>query len=245
MKVDCEQKIKVLASQTDMKVEMGLIQSIAVVQDNMCEYFKHINCDGLTLLPKCDCFFVLTKTKIHFDKFAKWLDEFNLTTELSDLSRVAVTLKTDFKDLETNESFVTCFQELCAMDNTSRKLRMINTTPFPSDIEINGEREKVFNKFNIEFDDKDLVKEEIVSSVNIDLYQHTNNVEYVRLMMSTLDKEFILNNTITDFEIHYISESKYGSLLRIYRKEIDGVIYFEIKHDDKIITKAMLNYKKS
>lgn len=242
MKTVYQQDINVQASLADMNMEMGVLQSISKVQDNMCEYFRLLKCDGPTLIPQCSCFFVLTKTKIHFDKFARWSDTVVATSELSGLSRVAVDLRTDFLDKTSGQVFASARQELCAMDCDTRRLRMINTTPFPLDIELSGDNDKPYTRINVEFDESDFINEVTIGSMNIDLYQHTNNVEYVRLIMSTLDKEFILNNRITDFEIHYVAESRYADILRIYRKEVDGVMYFGVKHNDKVITKAMLNY---
>lgn len=242
MGIEFKQNIKVLSSQTDMNIEMGIVQSIALIQDNMCEFFKNVHCDGMTLIPTHNCFFVVTKTKVHFDRFAKWLDLVEMTTDVSSLSRISVNLKTDFVDVNRKEKFVSCVQEMCAMDNDSRRVRLLNTTPFPNVNDESGVREKVFSKFSQEFDIEDLVREVKVDSMNIDIYQHTNNVEYVRLMMSVLDKKFFLDKRITDFEIHYVSESKYGDVLQIYKKELSDGIYFEIRNDDRVVTKALVEY---
>lgn len=242
MKKVFEQNIKVLASQIDLKTEMGLVQSLCIIQDNMCEYFKDLKCDGITLIPQCGCFFVVTKTKVHFNKFAKWLDVFKVSTELFDTSRIVVNLETIFTDNDSGEVFVTCHQELCAMDKESRKLRMINTTPFPSDLDCkSNDVGKVFSRFAVDYSSEDLVDTVVVKNVNIDMYRHTNNVEYVKFIMSTFNIDFVLGNDITDFEIYYVSESKLGDKLDIYRKNIDDEIYFEIRREEVVCVRAKLS----
>jgi hypothetical protein len=71
MKCIYEQPMKVLSSWTDINMELGLAQALSVVQDNMCEYFRELKCDGPTMVPVCNCFLVVTKTKIKFNKFLK------------------------------------------------------------------------------------------------------------------------------------------------------------------------------
>lgn len=244
MKHITSQDIKVLSSQTDMNCEMGLMQTLSIVQDNMCDYFKDLKCDGPHLIPECGCFYVLTKTKIHMDECAKWGDVFNISTGLHDLSKIAVTVSSNLKN-NNDKIFAKCYQELCAMDVSSRRLRMVGTTPFPTDLEMTGNRDKVFEKFNIEYGESDLIDSIKIKSTNIDIYHHTNNVEYVRFMLATLDKEFFMQNKITDFEIHYSAESKYGDVLRIFKKEIGDEIFFELRRENnKVTTKAKLKFTK-
>ena len=238
-----EQKMKVGASLTDTNIELGLVQSLFVVQDSMCEFFKNIGCDGLTMIPACNSFLVVTKTKIKFFDSLKWLDEFVVCSEISNKTRVRLNLTTEVLGKD-NSVVCLCNQEMCAVDATARTLRMLNTTLVPDDLEVTKESELVFEKLNYNVHEKDLIKTHMVDITNLDFYKHTNNVEYVKLMMSTLDLEFVSNNKIEEFEIHYITESRFGNELKIYRIIESGRIYFEIKHEDNLIVKAVLKYNK-
>lgn len=60
--------------------------------------------------------------------------------------------------------------------------------------------------------------EQKVFSADIDYSRHTNNAVYVKYIANTLSCEFLDKNKITDFEIHYINESKEGQNLRVYKK---------------------------
>ena len=59
-----KQKVKVLASQTNFDAKVGLIEALEYFQDNMSEYFKTLNCDGIYIVPKHHAFWAVTKTKI-------------------------------------------------------------------------------------------------------------------------------------------------------------------------------------
>ena len=52
-----------------------------------------------------------------------------------------------------------------------------------------------------------------------------------------------LKNQITDFEMHYINESKEGQILRIYKKAREQEMEFLIKEKDREIARAILKYK--
>lgn len=236
-----EQKMKVQASLTDIHVELGVLPTLTVAQDNMCEFFKLIQCDGLNMVPKCNCFFVLTKSKVMFDKNIKWLDDFSVKTELSSKTKIRLNLSTDIVDA-SGEKVATCVQEMCAMDATDRKLRMLNTTLLPEDIECTKIQDIQFEKLMEDFGEEDFVKEVIVDVSNLDFYKHTNNLEYVRFMLSTLPLDFLDSVDITDFEIHYISESKYGDVLKIYRKIKANSIEFQIVKNGKVITKGSAKF---
>jgi len=236
-----EQKLKVLSSQTDMNIQMGLFQALAIAQDNMCEFFRDIGCDGMNMIPKCNCFFVMLKSKIHFDDFVNWLDKYSVRTDLVNKSKLRVDVETEFLDSDGNR-FAVCTQELCAMDNTSRTLRSLDTTALPEDIELSKVQTLVFDKMTFDLADNEPDKIHVVDLMNIDLYKHTNNLEYIRFMLSMLDMDFAINNTITDFEVHYICESRYGDKLKLYKCVEPGRILFEIVRDEKVITKAILNY---
>jgi len=242
MKLIYEQDLKVLSSWTDTNIEMGLVQSLSVVQDNMCEFFRKLGCDGLTMVPVCNCFFVVTKTKIQFNNFLKWLDKFRLVSQISNKTRIKLNLCTDLID-ESGNVFASCVQEMCAMDATERSLRMLNTTLVPEDLEVSKDSDIGFVRLNFDMTEDDLVFVKKVDVTNLDFYKHTNNVEYVRMMFSTLDLDFVTNNKVKDFEIHYVTESRFGNELKLYRRISDSSVTFEIRKGENVVVKALLNYE--
>ena len=84
--------------------------------------------------------------------------------------------------------------------------------------------------------------EQKVFSSDIDFSIHTNNVSYVKYIVNTLPCEFFEKNQITDFEIHYIRESKEGQVLKIYKKEEINAMNFLIKEGENEIVRANLKY---
>ena len=243
MKNLCRKRIKIGASQTDFAGGVGLLGALVLFQDNMCEYYKQMTCDGIYMVPKCHAFWALTKTKIRFNKFVNWLDECDIKTDICKLSNIRMNLSSVISNLN-GENVIDCIQELCGMDSDTRKFRTVDSIPyFPKDIDISDSfNDLTFSKFDTNIDDNDLCASVIINSSNVDYFGHTNNVEYVKFLYGALDYSFLKNIKILDFEIHYLKESSVGDHVSIYLKNFDNFVYFEIKNGSDTLTKARLNY---
>ena len=66
----------------------------------------------------------------------------------------------------------------------------------------------------------------------------------MKFVLSTLPLEFVDTIDITDFEIHYIAESRYGDVLKIYRKISENNIAFQIVKNGNIVTRGCVWYKR-
>ena len=108
--------------------------------------------------------------------------------------------------------------------------------------------ESVFQKpyltLKEDFSEKDYIYQQKIFSSDIDYSNHTNNVSYIKFIVNALPCKFFEENQITDFEIHYINESKEGQILKVYKKEKDNWVEFLIKEGDREILRAGLNYIK-
>ena len=235
-------KLKLPASLINIKSQLGFVDAVTCLQDNMCEYFRVLGCDGITMLPVCNAFFVISKTLIKFVDTAKWLDDIEVRTIVSKKSNIRVNLTNNIYCSE--RPIVLGLQEMCAVDGIERKIRTVDSTLFPKDIECGGDNGLAFSKFIVNFEEGDVVKEIVIDSSHLDFYKHTNNVEYVKFVLSTMSIEEIENNQIDTFEMHYIAQSVLGDKLKIYKK-IDGkCVYFQmVLCDGTIVNKSQIIYK--
>ena len=236
---EIKQTIKVLSSQTDMNTKVGLIESCALFQDNMCEFFGNLKCDGVYLVPIRHAFWAITKNKIRFCGDACWRDIVDVATRLTKLSGVRLNLESRIE--KSGVLVAECLQELCAMDSDTRKLRLISSIPeFPKDIWVSEKScDFEFDKLDFESSENDFVKETVISANNIDFFGHTNNIEYVKLMYGTIPSNIIKNYRLKEFEIHYIKESREQDTLKIFRRDENSRYLFEIKKDDITQLKAV------
>lgn len=233
------QNVKVLSSMTDANAEVGISYALSYLQDNMSEFFGMLGCDGISMIPDCHAFWVMTKTKIKFYSTPHWLDKITLETTLQKLTPARLNLSNNILDQDGN-ILIGGLQEICAMDSDSRKIRLVKTTTFPSEIlPSNSTQTLEFSKLDFDIDGESQ-REALIDGFKIDYFGHTNNVEYARILMSTFAGEELKKLKPRSFEIHYISESKEGETLRIYREKMDNNYLFVVKNDDKLICKALL-----
>ena len=228
----------------DRKISLSLLDSFYLIQDMMTEYFGFLKSDNIILKRENNSIWVLTKTKVHFNNLPVWRDVVEGTVFTTNIKPIRVGTETQFKDKDDNILFY-ANQETCAIDLDNRKIKKISTVNYPKDLQIiEGINKEKYLKLNDEFTIDDKVSEQIVHSTDIDFSYHTNNVAYIRFILNSLGSEFLDNCKVTDFEIHYINETKEGQKLEIYRKLKDTDVDFLIKENDREIVRANLKYKR-
>ena len=244
MKNKYKRKFFIGYTNCDRKISLSLLDSFYLIQDMMTEYFGFLKSDNIILKRENNSIWVLTKTKVHFNNLPVWRDVVEGTVFTTNIKPIRVGTETQFKDKDDNILFY-ANQETCAIDLDNRKIKKISTVNYPKDLQIiEGINKEKYLKLNDEFTIDDKVSEQIVHSTDIDFSYHTNNVAYIRFILNSLGSEFLDNCKVTDFEIHYINETKEGQKLEIYRKLRDTDVNFLIKENGREIVRANLKYKK-
>ena len=244
MENEYKRKFFIGYSNCDRKVNLSVLNSLYLIQDMMTEYFGFLKSDNIILKSENNAIWVLAKTKVHFNKYPKWRDLIEGTVFTTGIKPIRVETEAQFKDKDNNVLFY-ANQETCVIDLTDRKIRKINTDNYPTGVQIKeGINKEKYLRLNTEFTEADKVYEQKIHSTDIDFSYHTNNVSYVKYILNSLNSDFIDSHKITDFEIHYINESKEGQKLSIYKKIKDNEIEFLIKEENREIARANLKYIK-
>lgn len=244
MENEYKRKFFIGYSNCDRKVNLSVLNSLYLIQDMMTEYFGFLKSDNIILKSENNAIWVLAKTKVHFNKYPKWRDLIEGTVFTTGIKPIRVETEAQFKDKDNNVLFY-ANQETCVIDLTDRKIRKINTVNYPTGVQIKESINKEkYLRLNTEFTEADKVYEQKIHSTDIDFSYHTNNVSYVKYILNSLNSDFIDSHKITDFEIHYINESKEGQKLSIYKKIKDNEIEFLIKEENREIARANLKYIK-
>lgn len=244
MENEYKRKFFIGYSNCDRKVNLSVLNSLYLIQDMMTEYFGFLKSDNIILKSENNAIWVLAKTKVHFNKYPKWRDLIEGTVFTTGIKPIRVETEAQFKDKDNNVLFY-ANQETCVIDLTDRKIRKINTVNYPTGVQIKeGINKEKYLRLNTEFTEADKVYEQKIHSTDIDFSYHTNNVSYVKYILNSLNSDFIDSHKITDFEIHYINESKEGQKLTIYKKIKDDEIEFLIKEENREIARANLKYIK-
>jgi len=234
---------KISYSEVDQDLKLGVYESFNLAQDTVTEYFESFGGDNIVVKNKDNAVWVVSKAKVHFNKFPLWRDIIKGRCYTTKIKPIRVELETAFKNIDDEVLFVTN-QESCVLDIETRKVKKINTITYPNDMEIEQSlTQDGYLKLDTQFAEDDLAYEQKIYSQDIDYSRHVNNAIYVRYIMNALPCDFLSKNKITDFEIHYINESKEGQILKIYKKEENKNIRFLIKDNEKEIIRANLIFE--
>lgn len=226
MKYEYKNKYRINYTEVDQNLKLRLMEAIILHQNMATEYFKSFNGDNVVLRNENNAAWVVAKTKVHFNKYPGWGNMVYGRSYTTKVKPIRMEMETTFKDDDGNILFCTK-QESCPIDLDTRKIRKVDTVSYPSDMETEDEvLTEPFLKLKDSFSEDDFVYEQNIYSSDIDFSRHTNNVAYVKFISNALSCEFLDKNQITDFEIHYINESREGQVLKIYKKENDNTIEF-------------------
>ncbi len=243
MKNEYKNEYKVGYTTVDSNLNLSLLGCATIIQDMVTELFEYLETDNRRIKDENNAVWVLTKLKIHFEKYPIWKQNIQATSFITNKSKIRVQNNTKVED-ETGSILFVAKQESCPLDLTSRRIRKIETIRFPLDLEIKKPiLEEDFEKLNNDFRQENIVGTREVYYSDTDYSKHTNNVSYVRFIMNMINSEILNNNIITDFEISYINESKEGQLLDIYRKDYENKIDFLIKIEENELVRARIKLK--
>lgn len=245
MKIDFKKDYKLEYSLLDRKLKLKQFEVFNFAQNTATEYFKMFNGDNISVRKNDNAVWVVTKARVHFYKNSTWLDTMEAHSYTTKIKPIRVETETSFKDKEGNLLFVAT-QQSCPLDIETRKIRKVSTVTYPENMEADESLlPDDYMRLNAEFEKEDFAYRQKIYSQDIDYSNHVNNSIYIRYIMNALTNDFIDKINITDFEIHYIAESKEGQVLNVYKKETaENNIEFLIKESDREIIRANIKYEK-
>lgn len=220
----------------DVDTKLSVVGAFGIVADAVTEMMAELKIDGLTLRQKYNAMWVFAKNRIKFTKPLQWGDKYTVECFISAFSLVKLNVETAIKD-ESGEIAAYSKLEMCALDLATGKIIKtsavgLNETIVKEPSLINIEFTK-FNEGNLT-----LIESVKVRSTNIDFSHHTNNVEYVRLLLNTYSVEEILTSPVKEIEVCYVSQSYENDKLQIYKSTDKNKDILIIKKADKTVTKC-------
>lgn len=244
MKVKYNKDRTISYTEIKQRGEMDTISSFNMAQDILTEYFESFGSDNLRIKINNNALWVVTKTKLHIEKSPMWREHIKAVAYATKVKPIRTEVEAIFKDDNENILFKVK-QECCVIDMETRSLRKIDSIDYPKDMEpLDSVFEEPFLTIKSEFAEENFLYEQKVQTSDIDFSNHNNNVSYVKMIINSLPCKFYEENRIIDFEIHHISESKEGQILKLYRKENSNGFEFLIKENDREVCRAVMSYKR-
>lgn len=216
----------------DSEIKLGIAQIIMMIQDNLTECFGLYNCDGV-ILKQQGKFWVVHKTRVHFNKRPDWRTKINVETFPVSNSGIRTNMNTVFTD-EIGNVLITANQECCVLDNEKHRPVKLSLLPFPKENYPAKQFLYDFEKFEIDESDYQVVYEQKIRSQSIDMSHHLNNTEYIKLALNVFDTSFLEEHKVCDLEAHYLEETQEGQTLVIAFAEKEGIYFIRITESNHL-----------
>lgn len=229
------------------KVEISLIGAdgnlsvvgiFQIIQDAVTDLLCMHDLSAPTLREKYNAIWLFVKTKAKFGKLISCQGEFTVNAFFSYVSLAK--LHADVKIIASDgETVMHSRTELCALDIQKQGIRRLPTVGV--DVNMPIRRDEVDIEFS-RFEDVELPTVETVHvrSTCIDMSRHTNNTDYVRMIMNTYSVAQTESMHISDMELVYVGQSFENDLLSIRKGVTDKTHSIVLEKDGKAVVRCKI-----
>ncbi len=252
----------------DSTVRLGVAQTLLVVQDNVTECFGRLKCDGVIYRKKYNAFWVFTKALIHFNHRPDWCETVTTRTFPIDNGGLRTHINSEAFDKNGELAFA-AYYEACVLSFENHRPQKLATLGYPTENFPTPVFSAQFTRFpafscgttgatsaagtdvgaaqkdatDATQNDTYFVFEQKIRSSLIDMSQHMNNTEYVKLALSTFTNDYLREHDILELEAHFTGESKEGQTLRVYRRDEDSNTFVYIKESERLVFECRITFK--
>jgi acyl-ACP thioesterase len=224
-----DKKVYIPTEYCDYTIRLGYCQSFFLLQNAMIDGFEVYDCGNKGLGERCNAYWAVTKTKLHINKRAFWGETVDVKSDYINDGKLRVNVKTKAYD-KNGELLLSGAQELCVLDKESHRVKRLSDTCLPEPEKQEPVAE--FEKFKIP-ENSCASYELTVRSQHIDMSRHVNNIEYIRMALDLFSVDELINDDISDIEVHYIGECREGETLCCQRFDENNESYVTISKEDK------------
>ena len=247
MKSLWETSLNIRAFDVDENNRLKVSAIFDYFQDAAANHAENLKVGYTDLIPK-GLFWVLSWAKFEFIDYPKFMDEINIQTWGK--KQYKLYSMRDFLMLDKNDD-VLCKATTAWLLLDAKSLRpKIMPQLFP-DVVINEEKSSLDDlpeKFP-EFPQTEKIYTKEIKYSDIDLNKHANNAKYLELLLDCYDETFHREHKIKALTVFFISESKYGDLIEVFKSsnsENEKVHFIEAKNrkTDKSVFNVMVKWQR-
>ncbi len=220
-------------SQCDSSGRLGIANTFSLFMDIATEHADLLGI-GLKDLAPLNRFWLTVKSKAHFYRMPKMSETVTLSTwpEHPDGRKC----NRDYTVTSGDELLIAGKTEWAVIDTISGRLIRVDSV-YPEDLIILDDIsiEEDFIKFSSDLSDVKVLGKYRVTSNDIDLGGHMNNVAYIRVLPSLFSSSDWQSLNIREIEMWYRSQCYEGEVFTVVQKDVDSSKeVFYLKSDDSI-----------
>lgn len=222
---------------------IGIRGYLNYFQDMATEHVHTMGKGNDTIPDDYGICWIYAKYKMHLEKEADFnpieLETWIETTRFPGVIHQALEVSRD------GELFAVGRLESCLTEVATGRLAKPSSIEFPTDVYEDRHAElPPFVKLPKTADGTEYVYSHTVRYTDLDRNRHMTNLRYVGLLMDGFDSAFYKANTLTDIELHYLSQCYEGEEIRICRKNTaEGWLVFCVHTDGRVAAVALMGFK--
>lgn len=222
---------------SDADTNISVIGVFQAVQDAVTELLDKLQMGNPTMRKQYNAVWLFTRNRAKLLNSIQWGDDFTVTAFVSSVTLATLSVDVSIK----NADGVLCAYsrvETCALSLSTMRILRLQTIGAIAAVTIEKpEIDITFTKFDCSpIEQVDTVR---VGSTNIDMSQHTNNVEYIRFILNTYTVKELHDRPIREIEIRYLNQSYENNVLTVYKQSFgDDKDVLLLKTTDKDTVKC-------
>lgn len=227
---------KIAMSMCDFRYRLGIAQAAGLFMDAATEHSAELGV-GLDVIGEKGYFWLAARAKYRFYRFPDALEEICVTTWPA---KVRCGICNRYYRMTAQDELLAEGRTEWAVFN--RRIGRIDTNPdeifsampYREETACDGRMARVNRDFSA---DRKLGTYK-VQSVDIDVGQHMDNVNYIRAILAMFSTRQLAEMDVRELEISYISQSMEGEELSIFERETEEGMQFGVFHEDGSISAA-------
>lgn len=200
------------AGACDPSGRLSLVGALVLIEDAVTDTMAKLKIDGFTVRRKYGALIVFSKNHLRFLQTIGWKDKIKVSCFIS--SKSAARINVDVCVTKAGKIAMYARTEVCAVDAQTGRIRRMDS------VGVNEQVKVVKAPYELTWSAMDgkgqLIDTVTVRTGNIDYAGHTNNVEYIRLLLNTLTLDEWREMAPKELQVAYLNQSFLGDSLAIY-----------------------------
>lgn len=217
---------------------------------NMAALVQHLataNAENLgygrqQLIEKCGGIWIVSKIRFKINKLPNPGSEIKAETWPLPPGKIKVCRQ--YRVLDGSEVLLAGASEWCIINaETRRPIRIEDRflgKGYDYIIEESGAGE--FSRMRYEITEEDFAYERLIEDSDIDINGHTNNTKYTDMVLGCFNDEFLAQNQLKTYELHFVKETLLSQRIRIYKTKIENGFFVTGKADNLTVFNALLEF---
>lgn len=218
------------AGACDPSGRLSLVGALTLIEDAVTDTMAKLKIDGFTVRRKYGALIVFSKNHLRFLQSIGWKDKIKISCFVS--AKSAARMSIDVCVTKAGKIAMYARTEVCAVDEKTGRIRRMDSVGV--DQHVHTVRAPYDLSWNPMEGEGALVDTVAVRTGNIDYAGHTNNVEYIRLLLNTFTIDEWRSMAPQELQVAYLNQSFLGDSLTIYR--CDKQLTAEVAKQERIYT---------